>query len=178
MGRGAEGTLYTIEYAGYDSRRPEGWPKVLAELFVIGRPPQVPQEIESFPRTLGSGYSFTVRHVSPPMRTLPKESLAKVRQKRLKRRMDARYPMLASQLIDEEMRKKPAYYQGITDEHIENARNELLERERREYEEWMSRPGLLVVYAQEPEEARLRAMALWEEMAEVRERLANKEGTK
>lgn len=168
------GTLYTIEWSGYDDRRPADWPRVLAELFVIGRMSVIPAEIAEFPHTMGSGYSLTIRHVPYPLQPMPAERLASIRRKRLERRMRAKYPLFAEQLVVETMAKDPGYYRGVTDPRIDGPRQAVLERERQEYEELMTRPGVLIVHAAEPDGARERGEALWREMASVRERLARK----
>jgi hypothetical protein len=50
---------------------------------------------------------------------LPPESLARVRRKRLTRRVTAKVPMFADHFIDAELARKPDYYDGITDPNIE-----------------------------------------------------------
>jgi hypothetical protein len=169
------GRLYRVEWANPYTVPPDGAPRILAEIFVPGWTGSAPAEIENFPRSLGGGYSLTSRHVSPPPRSLPQASLANVRQKRLARRMNRKAPMFAEQFITDELRRKPAYYAGITDPDIEQRRNARIDEERTEWQGYWSRPNQLVVYGQEPEACRLRAEQLLAETRAIRERLAPRE---
>jgi len=54
----------------------------------------------------------------PASRQLSQESLASVRQKRLSRRIERQAPLLAEQLIADELAAKPDYYAGQTDPAI------------------------------------------------------------
>jgi hypothetical protein len=160
------GTLYTIELNGYI--RPDGWPRVLAEMFVIGHLSKPPAEIANFPRSLGGGYSLNIHHVSPPLIPMKTETLARVRKLRLERRLQTKFPMFAEQFAAEEMSKKAEYYSGETRADIERERVEVLEAEGRRYAALMARPGQLVVYASEPEECKRKSEALLAEIAEIR----------
>jgi len=48
----------------------------------------------------------------PPPRRLSKASLASVRRKRLRRRLDAKFPLLADQLEQAELAARPDFYAG------------------------------------------------------------------
>lgn len=78
----------------------------------------------------GSGYGIYWSAVSAIPKKLPQDKLASVRQKRLRRRMEEKYPLFAEQFIDEEMQKRPEFYAGLPNEHLEQARDavETLER--------------------------------------------------
>lgn len=159
-----EGSLWSIEYHGHC---PDGWPKVLAEMFIIGYAP-CPQEIKEFPITLGGGYSITHSWVSRPIKPLHQESLANVRKKRAKRRIMAKYPMFADQFIKEELLRKPDYYNGITDMRIHAEYESAREEYEKTYNDRLSRPGILIILAKEPVAAKIKAAEVLESMAKAR----------
>lgn len=160
------GTSYSIEWGGYNC--PDGWPRVLAEMFMIGHLSKPPDEIMNFPHSLGGGYFLTIQHVPYPLTPLKPEVLMSVRKKRVERRIKAKVPLLADHFIAEELKRKPEYYAGITDNHIEADRNKILAEEWQRYKELLSRPGLFVIHANEPEECKLKAETLRIEMEELR----------
>lgn len=47
-----------------------------------------------------------------PPKQLSKESLASVRQKRLRRKLDKKHPLFAAQLFEEELKRNPDFYAG------------------------------------------------------------------
>lgn len=96
------------------------------------------------------------------------ETLASVRQQRAERRIKAKVPLLADHFLAEELRRKPTYYAGITDSKIEAERDKVLADEWVRYNDLISRPGKLVVYASEPEECKRKAEALLVEIAAIR----------
>ena len=175
---GKTGRLYRIEWANPYTQPPDGAPRVLAEMFVPHTPGSqnwTPAEIEAFPHSLGGGYSVFSRHVSPPPRELPIESLAKVRRKRLARRVNAKVPLFAEHFTQVELNRKPDYYDGITNPEIEQRREARIEEEHAEWQEFWSRPNQLVVYGQEPEACRQLAEQLWQETRNIRDRLARRQ---
>jgi hypothetical protein len=161
-----EGTLYSIEWRGYN--RPDGWPRVLADMFVIGHLSKPPAEIANFPYSLGGGYSFSICHIAPPLTPLRTGTLARIRRQRLERRLQAKVPMFATQFASEEISRKSDYYDGETRADIEAARESVLAEELERYNDLISRSGRLMVYASEPEECKRKAEALRVEMAAIR----------
>ena len=159
------GTLYSIEWRGYNC--PEGWPRVLAEMFMIGHS-RPPAEILNFPFSMGGGYSLTVCHVGYPITPMKPETLARVRKQRAERRIKAKVPLLVDHFLSAELGRKPAYYAGITDSRIEAERDKVLADEWVRYNDLISRAGKLVVYASEPEECKRKAEALLIEIAAIR----------
>lgn len=156
-GNAQKGTLHTIQWSNPYTDPPAGAPRVLAEVFTLDRQP--PPEFMAFKATitLGGGYSWTVQHIAPPPVQLSRETLAGVRKKRLERRVRAKTPMFADLFIGQEIGKKPDYYAGITDPEIQRRRDEVLAAERERYNELMSRPNVIVIYATEPTECKERA---------------------
>lgn len=169
-----EGSLWSITYRG---RCPDGWPVVLAEMFMIGHVPRPPEEIENFPITLGGGYAVTHSWISPPPRQLSQDTKAIVRRKRLKRRLDKKYPMFADQFFSGEIERKKNYYNGITDQAIQEDYDQALSEITTRYNERIARPGVLIVFAQEPEGAKAKAAENLAIMAKAREILAVKRKT-
>jgi hypothetical protein len=145
------GTLYTISWFNPYTEPPEEAPRVLAEMFVIGHQHgQCPKAIDEFPLSPGGGYSIRIQHVGKPGKTLPPETLAVIRKKRITRRVTAKVPMFAEHFVQEEISKKKSYYDGLTDPRLKDAADQANALAWARYEELMSRPGVLVVYAQEP----------------------------
>lgn len=61
----------------------------------------------------GSGYAIGLNMEPGKVRRLSQAALASVRQKRLVRRMEAKYPLLAEQFINAELSKRPEFFSGI-----------------------------------------------------------------
>lgn len=168
----ATGRLFQIAWSNQYTAPPAGAPRVLAEVFVpIENGGQPTAEFNRFSYSLGGGYAFCITHISPPStKSLPPETLARVRQKRLARRVAAKVPMFADHFIAQEVSRKPDYYNGVTDPELERQKVETLAQELERYEELISRPGVLVVYGQEPQECREKSARLHAEIAELQER--------
>ena len=160
------GTLYTIEWLNKYTSPPNGAPVLLAEVFTLQRQP--PAEFEQIPFSLGGGYGKCTRHVGPPSRQLPQSTLAKVRRKRLARRLSVRVPMFADFFMQQEIEKKPNYYNGITDAKIKQAQDEVLRREWRAYNDYLTRIDKVIIYADEPPECKERSEQLRAEMEAIR----------
>jgi len=116
------GFLWQLAWSNPCTNPPAGHPRLLAEVLV---PCDYPgQGASKRPADLlalhqhGSGYSVTSRAIMPASRQLSQESLASVRQKRLSRRIERQAPLLAEQLIADELAAKPDYYAGQTDPAI------------------------------------------------------------
>lgn len=164
------GRLFRVEWNNPYTEPPDGAPRILAEIFlpdaVDGKPPP---EIRAIPVTPGGGYSLSIRAISPPSRQLPVQTLARVRRKRLERRVRAKTPLFADEFIAGELARKPDYYAGITDPGIEARKQAALEHERAEREVLLGRPNTLIVYGAEPETCRLRAEQTRREFLENQE---------
>jgi len=128
-----------LQWANPYTEPPDGGPRVLAEVFVPaerlgqGAPP-CPEEIASL-HVPGSGYVVCIAYVDELVREMSVEGKALIRRKRLRRRLETKYPMFADKFYEEDIEKKPEYYQGITDPDIQAARDEVIaadiERRRR-----------------------------------------------
>lgn len=118
-----EGFRVAVEWTHPYREPPDGKPRILIERFFItkGGCPKIPDDFHGL-APLGSGYGFTVQHIGPPPRRMEPEKLASIRIKRLRRRIERKYPLLAEQLIREEIDRKKEYYEGVTDAEIERNR--------------------------------------------------------
>jgi len=143
------GFRYTIQWHSPHTEPPDGQPRVKAEMFETteqrrereARGERTPPEWFRELHKIGDGYCIGVQHISPPPRQLPRETLASVRRKRLRRRIEKKYPLFAEQMIAEEMAKKPAYYDGITDPHLQAGKDAALAAWRELYERFLIAVG-------------------------------------
>jgi len=131
------GAIWSVRWNNPYTDPPDGWPRVLIEVFrpeghfeVRAHPPAAIRQImdEIGP---GNGYGLHWQPISEPPKTTSPEKLAKIRRQRLERRVHKKYPLLADQIIAEEMLKKAEYYAGITDPNLMTARAEVIENEKR-----------------------------------------------
>ena len=107
-------------------------PVVLAEKFEPEESPycrRKPPEIAAVEYALGSGYGLTWQPVCMPIKQMPADQLANIRRKRLERRIRKKYPLLADQMIEDELERKADYYNGITDTDIQARREALVKQE-------------------------------------------------
>lgn len=159
------GFLHRIEWRN-PYTKPEEFPQCLCEIYT--ETSKRPHEIEQFPVTRGGGYGPTVRCVEAPSgRRLSKAALASSRKKRLQKKLEKKYPLFAGQLVEQEMAKKPDYYEGVTDPKLladaEAVRAFYSER----YQRLVASKGKLVIYAQEPAECKALAEATRQTAAKV-----------
>lgn len=126
------GAIWSITWGNPYTEPPAGRVRVVAERFYpVGHANlrQCPPELKAL-TTPGDGYKLVWAAVSQPVVKQPKDRLALTRQKRLRRRMEKKYPLLAEWMIEQDMAKRPSYYAGETDEAIELARDMAEDRER------------------------------------------------
>ena len=148
------GSVWSLRwYNPYTTPR-DGLPRVRAEVFFpVGHPNYgwggCPVELSEL-HVLGSGWVISWCPIDAPLKPLSQKALAAVRQKRLARRVKAKYPLLADQIIEEELAKKPDYYAGITDERIEAERQEVLTSEKKWQERVVATPGVIHWYSNYP----------------------------
>jgi hypothetical protein len=156
------GRLYRIQWSNPYTDPPAGAPRVLAEVFTLGR--NAPAGFLEL-RTAGGGYSCVESHLEEPSRKeLSPSSLASVRKKRLARRVTAKVPLFADFFIQQEIDKNPDFYNGITDEVFIRQRDEVLEYEVRRFEFLKSNIEKIIIYGEEPKECKETATRLQAEM--------------
>ncbi len=72
-------------------------------------PPAILEKLEEL-GGLGTGWAHCVGFVMPPRRELPLASKQSIRRKRLKARLEKKYPLFADQFYDEALQARPEYY--------------------------------------------------------------------
>jgi len=139
------GYRYSIEWGNPYTAPPDRKPRVIAEMFetIEQRSRRMKNGGRAFPaelaslHQLGDGYFCTTTAICTPHKSLTKESLAEVRLKRLKRRIQKKYPLFADQFIAEAIENKPEYYAGETDPEILKARDEAIHDEEVSYQRFL-----------------------------------------
>ena len=140
-------------YTPYDDP-PDGLPRVAAEIYVPcdypgqgGKPaPKDLADLHQALRAKGLRYCLNSQALMPESRRLPPASVASARQKRMHRRIQNSAPLLAEELIAEELAAKPAYYAGQTDPDLEAARDAVLAAEAERRQRLTSTPNQLHLY--------------------------------
>ena len=147
------GFLWQLAWSNPYTDPPDGQPRLLAEIYLPcerpGEGARPAPEMIALHR-IGSGYSIYCQAVHPAPKQLPPESLAGVRQKRLARRMQQQAPLLADELIADELAAKPDYYAGITDPALQAAHDKVIAAEDERRQRLTANPGKLFVYAELP----------------------------
>lgn len=139
------GAVWSIQWGNPYSSPPEDLPRVRAEVFY----PSGHEYERKCPPPLaamtcpGDGWSIVWQAVASDPKPLSKETLMKVRRKRIERKAKAKYPLFADQIVAEEMAAKPDYYQGITDVKIEATRNESIAAYAKWRDDVMRNPGVI-----------------------------------
>lgn len=110
-------SCWSVQWHSPYTEPPDGRPRVLSERFV-----RWPAEDQRPPADLlavhaaNPGYAMYWGAVlPPPAPRVSQEGRAKIRQRNLRRRMEARYPMFAEEFIAAELAKRPHYFDGSDD---------------------------------------------------------------
>ena len=157
---GIVGSLWCIAWGNpYVDPPPPGL-KVLARIFVPGHSTYPPEELKAIKYSLGGGYCLTCRAMTEPIQQRSPEVLARIRRKRLIRRMNAKTPLFADFFVEQELARKPDYYDGVTDARLEAERQKALAADREVFEMVLARPNELIVFGDEPPECKVRAEQL------------------
>lgn len=93
---------------------PDGLPRVLLAV-LCDRPHPVPSEIDALWREMGPGSGWSVGWQlveQRPIRRWSQEAKARARVRNLRRRMEEKFPLLAEQLIADELARRPSYYEA------------------------------------------------------------------
>ena len=144
---GTVGFLYRLEWNNPYTNPPGGLPRVMAEIYLRsenGEGARIPQVLMDLHKP-GCGFCVSVRAISPPGKGLGPETLASVRRKRLRRRLEKKYPLFADQMFDEAINERPAYFLEGKSEHDEGKRR-VLQHYMEEYERLKGIEGDLIVY--------------------------------
>ena len=99
---------------------PGGLPRIVLAV-LCDRPHPIPSEIGAFQRDNpefgpGTGWAIGwVRIDQRPIRRWSEDARARVRQRNLRRRLEAQYPLFAEMFIAAEMDRRPSYFAGSYD---------------------------------------------------------------
>lgn len=83
------------------------------------------------------GYTVYWSPIMKPTNQLPESTLKSIRRKRLKRRVENKYPLFADEFIQEELENKTEYYEGKTDADLQAGKDKVFERMREIYKEFL-----------------------------------------
>ncbi len=170
-----KGFIHSIQWSNPYTSPPSGAPRILAEVFTLGR--MAPPEFNLVQYSRGGGYVKTIAYVEEvEIKELSRESLANVRKKRLARRVNSKVPMFAEFFIEQEVAKKPDYYDGITDDQITKNREEALEYHARRIAFFRTRIGMVIVHGQEPQECKEVAQRLQDDLSGCRSGVGESDG--
>jgi hypothetical protein len=89
---------------------PDGQPRVLCEVGADNR--ECPREITELKEALGYGSGWVIAFDMTPVKRKrwSLEAKQRVRRKRLRARLEKRYPMFADEFEQEAYKRKPEYY--------------------------------------------------------------------
>lgn len=137
--------IQRIEWGNPYTSPPDGRPRVRAEIATCD--PRTPEALRAL-KTPGDGWSITSRYCALPAREMTPEAKASMRRKRLEKRMNDKYPLLADQFVAEKIAAQPGYYlDGVSEGDAERAR--ILAEEREYYERMAANIGRLFNYEEE-----------------------------
>lgn len=127
------GAVWTLQWSNPYKDPPAGQARVIAEKFVKYGDPfynQIPQEFEA---DKTSGYSVYWSAVMAPSRQLPEKTLKSIRMKRLQRRVENKYPLFADQFFEDELKRKPDYFEGKSDPEAQAVKDRIIQKEKEMY---------------------------------------------
>ncbi len=104
------------EWSNPYTEPPEGKQRVMVEVFCRYsdfNSRELPPEIEAVFQ-FGDGYGATITFINEPPKQMSQEALTSIRQKRIRRRIEKKYPLFAEEMIAEEIALNPDYFNGIT----------------------------------------------------------------
>ncbi len=146
--------LFRLSWGNPNTEPPAGRPRILAEIASAVRHPCPPEFEAACQRlhTLGDGYwvSFGMLEPRRKNREWSRERKAACRRQKLEQRIKRKYPLFADQLIQEEIAKKPDYFDGgALNADVEAAREAALQRRDDLFNRFASAIGVLFVYEDE-----------------------------
>jgi hypothetical protein len=143
------GFIWRIEWGNPYTDPPNGLPRILAEIYVTksydGEGAREPASLKPIMPPLGCGFCVSVRAINKPLKPISKEAKVSLRKKKLKKRMEKKYPLFADQFAAEVMQLKRDYYSGNDDDQHRDA---VLHSAAVEFEKLTSNPNHLFVYGQ------------------------------
>jgi hypothetical protein len=131
------GAVWKIQWSNPYTNPPEGQERVITKKFVWYESEfynRCPSEFSTFNFP---GYGLFWSAVMKPSKQLPESTLKSIRRKRLERRVENKYPLFADEFIQEELESKSEYYDGKTDPDLKTGRDQVFDRMREIYEEFL-----------------------------------------
>lgn len=121
------GFLHKLEWSNPYTNPPDGMERVLVEVFIpetLEGCRQCPRQIEEMLGKIGfgSGYGHSVRAITPVIKKLPVDVLARIRKQRLRKRVEEKYPLFADEMYENELKRNADYYEGRTSPELEELR--------------------------------------------------------
>lgn len=109
--------ILSIRWSLPHQRPPNGKPLILWSRTVPYTGQDIAEEIarpvyDALGCVPGCGYAICISIDTGPVRRWPKETKARVRRNRLKKRLDKKLPLLAEQLFERELAHRPDYFAG------------------------------------------------------------------
>lgn len=139
------GHVWSFEWFSPYTQPPDGAPRKLVEVFVplTGASNRQPSELGRVVRP--RGYAVYSTALAEPMRSLPPETLGRIRRQRLAARLESKVPMFADEFTATALAERPDYFEGF-DAARDEARARVLGAERERYEYLIIHPNELLRY--------------------------------
>lgn len=131
------GCVWTLEWSNPYKDPPNGKKRVIAEKFVRFGDPfynQIPPEFEA---DKTPGYSVYWSAVMSPSKQLSEKTLKSIRRKRLKNRVEKKYPLFADEFFEDEIKNKTDYFECKSDSEAQAAKDRIIQKEREMYERFL-----------------------------------------
>ena len=110
------GAVYQIAWPSHKGCHPAGKARVFAEQrYKIWRGEDVPEWMRIWERRLPE-YTLSWAPILPPRKLWPRERKAKLRKANLRKRIEAKFPLFAEIMIQEELANDPEYFEARTNE--------------------------------------------------------------
>jgi hypothetical protein len=68
-----------------------------------------------------------------PSKQLSEKTLKSIRRKRLKNRVEKKYPLFADEFFEDEIKNKTDYFEGKSDSEAQAAKDRIIQKEREMY---------------------------------------------
>jgi hypothetical protein len=131
------GAIWTLQWSNPYTNPPEGMARVIAEKLVKYGDPfynHIPPEFEA---DKTPGYTAYWSAVMEPSKQLSEKALKSIRRKRLKRRIENKYPLFADQFLEDEIKNNSDYFEGKSDPEAQAVKDRILRKEWEFYEKFL-----------------------------------------
>lgn len=131
------GAVWTLQWSNPYTDPPKGMDRVIGEIFVKYGDPHYNQTPPEFAADKTPGYTVYWSAVMAPSKQLPEKTLKSIRRKKLQRRIENKYPLFADQFIEDEIIRKPDYFEGKSDPEAKAVKDRLIQKEKEMYERFL-----------------------------------------